>query len=431
METFYDIGKTKIKERYFVNAQNQKNGLYVKYDNRGLKAVEANYLNGKPNGLAKEYYLPGIGYPGDEKLKIEVNYKNGEKDGIEKEYSYIKDGKFDYDNGVKTLIAEVTYKAGKGIRYKSYFMNGKLKSDLTDDGVCKLFYENGKSLEEYVLKGGAFEGYYKKWYENGQLFIDGNKKEGQWFGEVKVYYENGKLKAKELYGDRDFEGYSFIGKSEYYDENGNLEKTKEYFPIANKEQRIKITNYKNTIKTREYNALLPERKDLPDEDTPWYGDFIIYNDSNGKIMVSGSYAKPKKDGWKWKELKNSIWKWYKEDGTIDVERVYFEGKPVGQWKLYYDKDFKEVSDEKNASFFREIEFNKDGSVNTEKNVIDYFITGEKQFEGKILSINPDVLDGKCTFYHKNGKIESVIIFDKGSQVKVLEAYDENGKKVRK
>ena len=117
--------------------------------------------------------MPGIGFPGDEKLKIEVNYINGEKEGIEKEYAYVKEGKFDYDKGIKTLIAEVTYKAGKGIRYKSYGYNGKMKTDLTDDGVCKTFYENGKPNEQYTMVKGSYEGTYKTYFENGNLHIEG------------------------------------------------------------------------------------------------------------------------------------------------------------------------------------------------------------------------------------------------------------------
>ncbi|MBS1651086.1 MAG: hypothetical protein JSU07_03670 [Bacteroidetes bacterium] len=432
IETFYDLGRTKIKERYFVNAQNQKNGLYTKYDDRGIRGVEIPYTNGKPNGVAKEYYLPGYGFPGDERLKKSSTYVNGVQEGISVAYVYIKDGKEQLKEGVQTKAMEQYFHKDKLDREVQYFPNGKIAIDgYVTTGPHKEYYNNGTNKLIANLKDGTYEGAWKEWFENGNLALEGVKKDGVWFGEVKEYFENGKLKSKVVYGKRDYVGEVLLGKCEYYTEEGSLEKTMDYLPINADEQVINVIEYSSNRKASEYSLMIPERKAGSSPKTMYYGNFKVYTKMGDKLKSQGKYAHPKNSVGIWKEVRDSVWTWYKDDGSIEEESTYCGGKACGKWRLYYNDKWKQVESIENAAYYRDIEFSKDGGVNSEKVAYDYFITGEKQFEGKLLSINPDVLDGKCTFYHKNGKVESVVMYERGNVVKVIEAYDENGKKVKK
>lgn len=71
----------------------------------------------------------------------------------------------------------------------------------------------------------------------------------------------------------------------------------------------------------------------------------------------------------------------------------------GQEKIYFDKNWKETTKE-NAEFVRKI--NKTGEIFI---ITDFFISGEKQFEGKSsISTDPLSLEGTAIWYNKNGKI---------------------------
>lgn len=79
--------------------------------------------------------------------------------------------------------------------------------------------------------------------------------------------------------------------------------------------------------------------------------------------------------------------------------------------IYYDADWKEITDKNKAHFYRKIEDNpkKKGHLI----VKDYYITGEIQMNAQYSSLNPDVHDGAATFYYKNGNMNSKRFFVAG------------------
>ncbi len=97
--------------------------------------------------------------------------------------------------------------------------------------------------------------------------------------------------------------------------------------------------------------------------------------------------------------------------------------------IYYDKDWKGVSNAAFASFYRVYDANDKSEVR--KPMRDYYISGELQSEGSYINIDKNddsksVFDGEYTNYFKSGKIEQ-----KGNRVNgVLEgeytSYYENG-----
>ena len=97
--------------------------------------------------------------------------------------------------------------------------------------------------------------------------------------------------------------------------------------------------------------------------------------------------------------------------------------------LYYDKDWKGVSNKAFASFYRVL--NLSDKSTSKKHFRDYYITGELQTEGGYISIdkaddNKSVFDGEAISYYKSGKIESKMFRVKGIGQGEFTEYYENG-----
>ncbi|MCC7051598.1 MAG: hypothetical protein IT239_07465 [Bacteroidia bacterium] len=250
IKTFYDLAKTKIKEKYSINASNQKNGLYIQFDDRGIKALEMTYVNGVPNGTAKEYYLPGYGFPGDEKLKTSLPYVSGKREGLSVTYTYQKNGKFDL-KGQQIKSNEKHFKNDEIVRDITYYENGKIATDLDySTGINKEYYANGnlatlktkKSNPDY---GSTFyDGPWQEYFENGKIQLDGIKKDAKWFGKLQEYYSNGKTAKIENYALGDMEGEILEGECTYYDSLGQLTTRVTYDKLnSDGSQTLLVENY--------------------------------------------------------------------------------------------------------------------------------------------------------------------------------------------
>ena len=125
------------------------------YPNGELK-IEANYKNGKLEGIGKRYYESG-------RLQGNGNYKNDKVEGIFILY---------YENG--QLEQEGNYKNGK------------------EEGIFKTYYKSGTLRGEANYKNGKLEGIYKGYYEGGGIAFIDTFKNGQKINRKK-YDENEKL----------------------------------------------------------------------------------------------------------------------------------------------------------------------------------------------------------------------------------------------
>jgi len=407
METYYDLGRTKIKERYFVNASGQKNGLYTKYDDRGIRGVEIPYTNGKPNGVAKEYYLPGYGFPGDERLKKSSTYVNGEQEGISVAYVYIKDGKEQLKEGVQTKAMEQYFHKDKLEREVQYFPNGKIAIDgYVTTGSHKEYYNNGTNKLIANLKNGYYEGAWKEWFENGNLALEGVKKDGKWFGEYKSYNVDGKPNSFITYTLGDYKGEIRQGYTKEYDSTGLLLYEYNWTPLVSENNKLfqkahVIIYFPNNKIRQEYDV---KRYETDNNSPRSYNDKYFLIDGTMKTFHSNGNLLSEAI---WREDKiTDQYKEYDETGKLIFTQLYRNGQKIGKTLMYFNKDWKEVDTKSEATIYREIYFNDNGSIDTSKQITDFWITGEKQWEGYLLGINPDCYIKRCVWYFKNGKIET-------------------------
>lgn len=105
---------------------------------------------------------------------------------------------------------------------------------------------------------------------------------------------------------------------------------------------------------------------------------------------------------------------------------YINYEDSGFLRKYLDSEFQVVHYKSKAAYYREAYYSN-GIINGDSITKDYYISGELQFVGHIVSENPDVLSGQGTWYYRNGQIETQYkVNSKGLiQGKVL-SYYENG-----
>ena len=376
VKTYYDPWKeTKIKEKYYVNGSNQKNGKYIKYDERGLVGVEINYVNGRPHGIAKEYYLPGYGFPGDEKLKIEANYVNGKKHGIAKQYVYLTNGEEDLSDGKRFLFMQWQYDQDDIVREQRWWYNGNKRYDYYPvNGKSTYWYENGQKQIEFTNKDGLQEGLRTEWYSNGNLMGTISFVKGIVNGEKSYYFESGGKMKTETYVNGKLNGISI-----------------EYFENGNKKSEC---TYQNAILIGDYKE--------------WY--------DNGTPKFEGQFENGSKNGtWTFYDLKG---KPIKGEFKNDIK--------IGKWRMYFTSDWKETTQIDSAAYYREITYTENGRIDTTQKVIDYYISGVKQFEGYIISVEPDVLNKEFVFYYPNGNPEITGSYENGYKTGIWKEYYENG-----
>ncbi len=92
---------------------------------------------------------------------------------------------------------------------------------------------------------------------------------------------------------------------------------------------------------------------------------------------------------------------------------------------YFDAEWNRVDSEEKAAYYRQISYDRNGKpINT---VRDFFISGELQFEGKFISVNPDTLDGLCTWYYRNGQKKREATYRNGEAITIIREWTAKGK----
>lgn len=424
--TYYDIYKTKVHESYTTLATPPylMHGVYEKYDAYGALMTRGNYSEGKKNGKFTNYFsteMTGIyGKAAFGKVWSESNYVNEKENGLDKLYSV--------EDGQQVLIKQITWVMGTKTKDEEWDEKGKQKKLIQPDGPCYEYYSNGNKKTEYTAKGGKFEGKYTSWYPSGQIEVSTTYSNDIKNGKHVEYFANGKPELEANYVKGNLSGLVTL----YFD-NGKTRKVINYDPstlnlIEEKEyatnglpkfERKVISG--NQCKSITYDSIkgnkILEQEEIFDQSTSSYirnGKVIKYH-SNGKIYADGTFVNGNVNG---------PYKEYDDTGELIKSGEFDNGESVGEWLYYYDKDFNQVASKSEAVYFRKIDYS---SPNGPWPVIDYFITGEKQFQGALAKVSPDVPSGKCIYYLRSGVISQELELDRSGNLKSQKIYLESGK----
>ena len=360
----YKITDSKGNEKVFSIYNNvliyefdKKTNQGIIYDEYGTKIYEGGLLNGKKNGIGKEYYY-------NNKIKFDGEFKYNKK-WTGKGYDLKGNIKYEINNGSGSIIEYYDYYLKEKIKFRGELLNGEI---------------NGLGKE-----------YFNK---TGKLSFEGEYKHGKKNGKGKEYYMEKKLKIKydcEYLDGIKWQGIGFdingkqncvIKKGKIYDNNNDLLYEETLYGI--------IRQYKN-------NQLIFSGKYKNGEK---YGNCKEYN-SKGMLVFEGIYLDGRKNG-KGKEYENGqlIYEGnylndlyngegikYYNNGKILFEGEYAKGK-MKKGKLY----------DKNNELVFEGEF-LDGKRWNGKGKED---TPNDKFEGEYINGKKN---GKAIEYYNDGKIK--------------------------
>lgn len=154
--------------------------------------------------------------------------------------------------------------------------------------------------------------------------------------------------------------------------------------------------------------------------------FWSYWQENGNLSAEGYFARGKQD---------SIWKWYNENGCLVRKGTYQKGLEHGSWINYYDDGFPADScgysyGRKNGVWIARYDSGALKSKGYYKNDLaegnwsEYFENGIPVYTGSYMNGKPE---GIWKFYYENGNLLEESQFISENKVKILNAWDKNGK----
>lgn len=107
--------------------------------------------------------------------------------------------------------------------------------------------------------------------------------------------------------------------------------------------------------------------------------------------------------------------------------LYSQSENIKRDTTYFDHDWKPTLFIEDAKYARVVKRDPIGVI--VGTVRDYYYPSwKKQFEGKLLSENPDVPQGLCTFYFENGVIQSQATYENGKPKGQIVQNNEDGTK---
>jgi antitoxin component YwqK of YwqJK toxin-antitoxin module len=381
----------------------KKNGFFRAYNDRNKILKEFNLLDDMYNGKYVEYFYNDTVLS----IKITGQYDNNEKNGIWQMVSY-KNKKEDlldsknYINGILNgSFKEVRSDSIIFGQYSNGELNGKYSVYTTTRGLL-LGEITGDTTGGILLSQGSYyngkeSGPWKGYYLTGLLRFEGAFRDGERSGEWKFYYDNHFDKnqtltsySKEIYSIQNYDSGQKSGKSlrfSYLEQKkklcdtlgNNLNPLDSCFELVY-EKVNEISYYKNDLLHGPF-----ERKD-----------------SDGKIILKGSFVEGLKEG-EWLEsldnggMVNLVFKNGKINGKIiyrdSLSRVVKEGfyendEPTGKWNEY----------DKNGQVLEEYNFKR----------------------GK--------LDGIMTSYNQRGQLQSTKGYENGTFL-ICNIYDSLGKRI--
>jgi len=389
----------------------KKSGYYLKYKrNRsyGLYVWSQElFAADKRQGTAYQYYPDGS-------VMQTIPYIDGKKQGLSKEYD--EEGNiitlYEYNNDFMISRERINRKDADGLKqgsWKEFYENGNIKKEMNyRDGALHsyykeynkkgvltvtMLYDNGKIVEGNVEDNPEIE-IQNRYDANGNLIFSGPYKTGIPVGIHREYNTDGTVKSSFIYNDQGVKVSEGIvtedgrrnGEWKNYFENGNIKEEGEY------------DNNRRT------------------------GNWTFFN-IEGKIIQTGQYRNGRPEG---------LWKWYYSEGSILREEEYYQGKRDGNF-IEYSRDGEIISEGQYLD--GEMNGNWKSTIGDHREEGNYIVglrdgmwryldnEGNVLYRGRYVQDNPD---GYHFYYYTNGRIKEEQYYDMGLRHRTWKKYDEEG-----
>jgi uncharacterized protein len=211
---FYSGGGIKCERTY---KDDQLNGYYKEYDNRGRLVLTMLYDNGSivKNKVDDAPDIEIVNkHDQDGKLIYSGPYRNKIPVGIHREYG--KDGKvtnaYIYnDNGLLISQGIVDDAGNRNGKWKDFYADGKVYAEGTYNenrrsGTWKFFAEDGRVEQTGSYNNGRPDGLWKWYYENNSILREEEYFQGKRDGAFTEYSVNGDIITQGQYSDGEKNG---------------------------------------------------------------------------------------------------------------------------------------------------------------------------------------------------------------------------------
>ena len=266
----------------------------------------------------------------------------------------------------------------------------KSDEDKISGCVEREYYSNGKLELEMPYKNSKVEGIAKQYYESGKLGLESPHKNDKREGIKRWYYENGNLEGEIPYKNGKREG-----TAKGYDKMGNLQIEMSFLnDMPQGDTRFYTTDKKllallkvengEFISGKCFNDKALTNKDLAEMNKASYEKAINYlkeiclkeSDSNSTLHADTlKECKTKAD-----KISGCVVKEYYENGNLEIEAPYKNGKVEGIAKVYFEN----------------------GKIMAEIPYLNNLFHGDTRFyteDGKLLALvkgeNDEIISGKC------------------------------------
>ncbi|TBW26794.1 toxin-antitoxin system YwqK family antitoxin [Gramella sp. KN1008] len=453
-----------IQKKYFKD--NELDGEFKSYFKIGEKypEIQGNYINGKADGKAYEYFENGDVY-------TEMNFKNDLKNGVEKSF---------YRNG--NVYKEMSYRNGElQGKFTEYHLNGVLSqegyySNGLLQGEWRTYHENGNLASVSNYHEGLAHDLYQEFDKDGKLYFEYDYRKGEiiayrFYDKDENVLVDERKKGGEFYyksftphREKNSEGLYDIsggrtGVWKYYDDNGILTENGNY--IDDKPNGLVTLYFNSGKKDSEVNYVNGKMQ-----------GYAVFYFPNGQIQNHGLYEN---------DLKQGVWKEYYIDGTPKAINFYHDNELHGEQILFEAYGKKYMTDHYNyGKLEHSIAFMPEGAaydtIRYKQNKDEYivkthypsgrlkksitYLHGYKHGEFKAYSVegiletegdyfnnlqhgewtdyreNGDVIfkrnfeygsyNGKSEVFYENGQLDTEYIYNYGIDTGVWKSYHENG-----
>jgi antitoxin component YwqK of YwqJK toxin-antitoxin module len=336
-----------------------ENGEFTQFKNAdGKISAEGYVLNGKPEGIWRNYYPTGVlkstgnrrkhlldgvwkFYNEDGILQKEISYTEEKRQGSTK--TYTRDGflvsDYPFKNDTIHGLAHTYHTNGRiyqRIPYVKGVIHGEMKSYSSDGKITSIVeYKNGIVYQREDINqrdtSGKKQGVWKEFYDNETV-----KSEGRFVDNVRVGYWKEYNKKGLLVNTNKYEGGELVTDAEELDlldirkrfhENGEVKSICNYNEAGNKQGICRYFNDTGeVIKAEVYKDGILMGTGMADVDGIKFGHWKEFYES-GKLRAEGKYEAG---------LKLGEWVFYYENGKQEQKGSFAKGEFYdGRWTWYY------------------------------------------------------------------------------------------------